>query len=181
MPVLLYHGSGQYFEQPDLEKTRGFLDFGRGFYLTTYLRQAQDWALRKLRPSDIGTRAYIYEYQFDSERQRELNVLELLEYNNTWLEFVMGARDAEDAGTQYDLIYDKMADGHLQTIIRQFSKQKINEQTALKRLRFPSRDQYCFKSPKALGLIHRLRYAELNKTDGDPIVEWHTVGGDEND
>lgn len=65
MAILLYHGSDQYFEKEDLSKTRGFLDFGKGFYLTTYLEQAQEWALRKSRMSDISTRSYIYEYQFD--------------------------------------------------------------------------------------------------------------------
>lgn len=186
MSILLYHGSNQYFEQVDLKTAsmRGFLDFGRGFYLTTYFEQAESWAFRKISFSDVSARAYVYEYRFDSEYLEELNVLKFLKYDNKWFDFVIEARGKEDMGTEYDLIYDRMADGNLSTIITQFKKGEICRQVALKKLCFKSssRDQYCFKSLKAVNMLHRIRYAEVGRTSNKgTIVKWHKVGGNEND
>lgn len=183
MPILLYHGSGQYFEQPDIEKGRDFVDFGKGFYLTTYQQQAQKWAFQKLSPHDAGAVAYIYMYRFDLERLEELNVLKLLKYDKLWLDFVAEARSSLDVGTEYDLIYDKMADGTPDKTIRQYKFHQISAHEALEKLRFSSsRDQYCFKSTKALNMLHRLRYADIHRGDGrEPVVNWHSIGGNAND
>ena len=38
--MILYHTSYMVVEQPDLEHSRDYLDFGKGFYLTSLRHQA---------------------------------------------------------------------------------------------------------------------------------------------
>lgn len=54
-PAKVYHGTTDRYATAirrngvDLSKGRGAADFGRGFYLTTSLYQAQQWANQKFR------------------------------------------------------------------------------------------------------------------------------------
>lgn len=43
----LYHGSTVIVKHPSVQKGRKATDFGKGFYTTTNLEQAQKWALLK--------------------------------------------------------------------------------------------------------------------------------------
>ena len=42
----LYHSSTEIVEHPDTLHSRDYLDFGKGFYLTTIREQAEKYALR---------------------------------------------------------------------------------------------------------------------------------------
>lgn len=48
----LYHGTNQEFYKFEFSKARSFKDFGKGFYLTSNLSQAQRWAQQKARNGD---------------------------------------------------------------------------------------------------------------------------------
>ena len=43
----VYHGSTLAIPHPDTAHSKRFLDFGPGFYVTTFRRQAERWARRK--------------------------------------------------------------------------------------------------------------------------------------
>lgn len=45
--MIVYHGSTEIVEKPDVEHSYRLLDFGRGFYVTTVKEQAERWARRK--------------------------------------------------------------------------------------------------------------------------------------
>ena len=45
--MIVYHGSTSIVEKPDILHSKRFLDFGRGFYVTSYKSQAERWAKRK--------------------------------------------------------------------------------------------------------------------------------------
>ena len=45
--MILYHGSNQEIIKPNVEFSKRYLDFGKGFYLTSYKEQSEKWALRK--------------------------------------------------------------------------------------------------------------------------------------
>ena len=60
----LYHSSNVSVERPDTEHSRPYLDFGRGFYLTSLYEQAVKYAQRFKRrgqPAWLNT----YEFVFD--------------------------------------------------------------------------------------------------------------------
>ena len=44
---MVYHGTTEIIEKPDVAHSKRYLDFGKGFYLTTYEDQAKKWAIRK--------------------------------------------------------------------------------------------------------------------------------------
>lgn len=45
--MIVYHGSIQSVERPDILHSYRALDFGKGFYVTTIREQAERWAKRK--------------------------------------------------------------------------------------------------------------------------------------
>ena len=45
--MIAYHGSTSIVKKPDALHSKRFLDFGRGFYVTSYKSQAERWAKRK--------------------------------------------------------------------------------------------------------------------------------------
>ena len=72
--MILFHGSTDLVEQPEIRESENFLDFGTGFYTTTSYEQAERWARIKMRRNnaDVG---YVSIYEFDFEKaQKELNI-----------------------------------------------------------------------------------------------------------
>lgn len=61
--MILYHGTNADFDTIDLNKTKPYKDFGRGFYVTEIRDQALDLARKR---SDIWEGSpVVQEYQFD--------------------------------------------------------------------------------------------------------------------
>ena len=47
--MIVYHGSICEIVKPDIKHSKRYLDFGCGFYVTTYKNQAERWAIRAAR------------------------------------------------------------------------------------------------------------------------------------
>ena len=45
--MIVYHGTTAIIEKPDIKHSKKYLDFGAGFYLTTYEEQAKKWQFVK--------------------------------------------------------------------------------------------------------------------------------------
>lgn len=45
--MIVYHGITEVIQKPDVHHSKKYLDFGMGFYLTTYEEQARKWGIRK--------------------------------------------------------------------------------------------------------------------------------------
>lgn len=45
--MILYHGTTEVIKHPDISFSKDYLDFGKGFYLTSFQKQAEKWAMRK--------------------------------------------------------------------------------------------------------------------------------------
>lgn len=45
--MIVYHGSTEIIKNPDVVHSKKYLEFGRGFYITTFENQAKKWAVRK--------------------------------------------------------------------------------------------------------------------------------------
>jgi len=85
----LYHGSNQIIKTPNLSKSRKFLDFGCGFYLSAGLKQAENRAISSKIFFDTGNSTInIYEYN-------TVNNLNIMEFNRAdiyWLDYVIANR-----------------------------------------------------------------------------------------
>jgi hypothetical protein len=61
----VYHGSYMAIENIDFSFSRKRRDFGRGFYVTKLLSQAEYWAARK--GDDNDTEGVVTEFDFDED------------------------------------------------------------------------------------------------------------------
>lgn len=61
--MTVYHGSTFVLEKPSVSKSKKYLDFGMGFYVTTFKQQAEKWALRKKLFSPEGSKSIVNVYE----------------------------------------------------------------------------------------------------------------------
>lgn len=133
-------------KSPDIKHSRDNLDFGKGFYLTSYREQAENYANRFKRR---GRRAWLCIYEFEIEIN-SWNILELREYNLNWLDFISKCRAGEDT-TTYDIVIGGIAnDKVIRTLDRYFMGELTKDQ-ALGQLIFEKPNiQYCIRSQELI-------------------------------
>ena len=105
--MIVYHGSVCKVRQPDISFSKSNLDFGRGFYVTSYRGQAERWAKRKAMRSRRSPILNIYEIADDLDEYKVLNFQRI---NETWLDFVCSCRRGGDDYLAYDVIKGPVAD-----------------------------------------------------------------------
>ena len=81
----LYHSSNMIVEYPDTQHSRKYLDFGRGFYLTSIYDQAVRYAQRFKRRKQ---QAWLNTYEFTISDESQWNILRFDTYDSRWLDFV---------------------------------------------------------------------------------------------
>jgi len=100
----LYHSSDVSVTKPDTFHSRDYLDFGKGFYLTSIHEQAVRYAQRFIRrQKDAWLNAYEFEFE-----PSEWKILVFDSYNKEWLNFVANCRAGND-NTDFDLIIGGIA------------------------------------------------------------------------
>lgn len=142
----LYHSSNQAVEHPDTVYSRDYLDFGKGFYLTSLYDQAVKYAQRFIRRQQTAW-LNIYEFDFNPTKW---NVLEFGSYDRAWLNFVSKCRAGED-NSDYDIVIGGIAnDKVIQTLDRYFEGELSEDETlGLLKYERPN-NQYCIRSQKML-------------------------------
>lgn len=142
----LYHASDVSVESPDTIHSRNYLDFGKGFYLTSIHEQATRYAQRFIRRQK---NAWVNSYEFEFEPM-EWKILRFDSYDEDWLNFVAKCRAGND-DTDYDLVIGGIAnDRVIQTLDRYFTGE-LTENETLGMLKFERPNiQYCIRSQKML-------------------------------
>ena len=114
-----------------------------------------DEAQKKGRKNKI---AYIYTYQLNCVEPEKWKILELLEYDKKWLEYITKNR-MEAHEDDYDIVYDRMADKRYPDLTNAIEAFYFGEKEAtevVQMIRWKKEaDQYCFKNEKALSLLER--------------------------
>lgn len=152
--MLVFHSSNQCFTDPDIEHSRDALDFGKGFYVTRLMEQAEKYAKRFLR---IGEDAcmHIFEYTPDPE----LRVKIFNSYDEKWLDFVCGCRKGGDYYKQYDIIEGGVANDKVFQTVDLYIAGVYNKEQALQNLAYEMpNNQLCFVTQKAIDRC--LRFVE---------------------
>ncbi|MGN0180871.1 MAG: DUF3990 domain-containing protein [Candidatus Ornithomonoglobus sp.] len=148
--IRLYHGSNVAVREPKIIKSDRKLDFGTGFYLTTSYKQAERWAelttARRRRGKEIIT-----VFEFNEEVLQKLNVLIFKYADVEWLKYAANNRRNENAEDDYDIVAGPVANDKTAPVIAAFFAGIYDEEETIKRL-LPQklRDQYAFKTVKAL-------------------------------
>ena len=95
--MILYHSSTVEVKEPDTTHSRLYLDFGKGFYLTSIHEQAVRYAERFLRRKRI---AWLNTYEL-KDNLEGWKILYLESYDKQWLDFVSACRAGNDT-SDYD-------------------------------------------------------------------------------
>lgn len=142
----LYHSSDMSVSSPDIIHSRNYLDFGRGFYLTSFHEQAVRYAQRFLRRQK---EAWLNSYELESEPS-EWKILEFDSYDRNWLNFIANCRAGKDT-TDFDIVIGGIAnDKVIQTLDRYFEGE-LSENETLGLLKYERPNiQYCIRSQKML-------------------------------
>ena len=141
--ISLYHGSNMVIEEIDLQKTRPYKDFGRGFYLTSMKEQAQKMAQRVSRIFEEPSKEWAL--FVINNRNRDYQDIYSMECNHD---------------NKYDLVIGPVADDDLALLFRQFSGGLISVEVLVEAMKFKKlTNQYSFHTERALELLEKVRWS----------------------
>lgn len=142
----VYHASAAKVEKPDTLHSREFLDFGKGFYVTTLREQAIKYAERFVRR---GQEAWLNVYELD-DSYTTYKVKVFPSYDEEWLEFVAECRKGRVEG-DYQIIIGGIANDRIFRTIDLYFAGDITKEEALRRLLFEQpNDQICIRSQEVI-------------------------------
>jgi hypothetical protein len=150
--MILYHGSIEIVENPEIRIPSRSLDYGYGFYTTTSLKQAEDWVKRKLNSnSPVG---YVNIYEFDNNLIKSLKTLLFESPTEEWVDFVMSNRTNKDFNHDFDIVYGPVANDKVYAAFALYEGGIIDKQNLISELKaYKLVDQYLFHTDKALKTI----------------------------
>ena len=114
--MVLYHGSKEIVEYPEIRKARFNKDFYCGFYCTSLSEQAKRWATR------YGEKGYINQYEYTPDKSLRCLVFE--EMTEEWLDFIVACRNGKSHN--YDIVEGPMADDTIYNYIQNYLDKKIS-------------------------------------------------------
>jgi hypothetical protein len=143
----LFHSSSQIVTKPDVYHSREFLDFGKGFYLTTIEEQALAYAKKFTTRSRT---AYLNIYEFDESQCEQWQILKFQSYDEEWLDFVMDCRSGND-GSSWDLVVGGIANDRVFRTVDLYFSGDISKVEALGRLKFEHpNNQICIRAQRVI-------------------------------
>lgn len=149
----LYHGSNARVVMPEIRPLVRALDFGRAFYLASGLEQAVKWAKTTVLRRGEG-RPTVSVFELDDSRVRGLDVKRFDKPTVEWLRYVGKNRNQGIDEGEFDLVIGPVANDNTMPVLNLYFKGAYTEEEALRRL-LPQRlrDQFAFKTDRALGLL----------------------------
>lgn len=147
----LYHGSNIRIVTIDLEKSKPFKDFGKGFYLSDNRTQAEDMANFKSLISGGTSMVTKFEFDADGLNSSGLKIKKFDSYSDEWLDFIIANREGYKVA-KYDFVYGPIADDKVGVQLRRYKDEVIDKIELLKRLKFMKgiTFQYFFGSEAAI-------------------------------
>lgn len=143
----VFHSSTAIIEHPDISFSRDYLDFGKGFYVTTLRQQAVNYADRFLKR---GKLAFLNEYVWDENSTTQCKIKRFERYDEVWLDFIMSCRNGND-NSLWDIVVGGIANDKVFRTIDLYFTKEITKDEALKRLidERPN-NQICFRNQEVI-------------------------------
>jgi hypothetical protein len=154
----VYHGSIQSVRNPRVERGRPSTDFGKGFYTTTNIEQAEHWALYKKKNAGNDAKAVVCIYEVDNDLldKNEYDTLRFREPDEVWLTFVTDCRASKTHS--HDMVFGAVANDKIYETLELYEDGILNIQETIARLKVkPFYNQISFHSPAA---VRELRFIE---------------------
>lgn len=158
----LYHGSDTAILNIDLDKSKPFKDFGRGFYLSDQFEQAMEMAKQRVQQKyGIGT-PVVTTFEFDESAlvDGNLNVKMWKDYCIEWAEFVLRNRNRNltHPWHNFDIVYGPIADDSVTFQLRRFQAGYLSMEQLIEELKYKKgiTFQYFFANEKAISKLRLL-------------------------
>lgn len=150
--IILYHGSKEIVEFPEIRTARYHKYFYFGFYCTVYKEQAVRWAVRYTGIGKISEFEYI--------PNEKLRILHFEEMTEEWLDFIVACRRGQSH--DYDIVEGPMADDTIFNYIQNFIDGKITRAAfwELARFKRPTH-QISFHTARALAALRFVKGYEV--------------------
>lgn len=170
--MILYHGSYTIVQEIDLFKCAPYKDFGRGFYVTSSIKQAENFvrlslkraALRGIITDDV-TSGYVSKFKFEASDKLIKKTFEQADIE--WLHFVVSNRDnsyfpeIRKYYKKYNVIIGKIANDRTASTLQAYVDNAYGvagtpkaDQMAISTL-LPNKleDQICFRDENAVACL----------------------------
>lgn len=155
--MIVYHGTTEIIRRPDVIHSKKYLDFGTGFYVTTFEEQARKWALRKGLRQEKKAVVNVYEMKKDL---REYRVLTFEHENEQWLDFVCDCRKGKELNQLYDIVIGNVADDDVFKTVDLYFRGLWEKEKVLKELRYyKMNDQICITNQDTLDEVLEFKMA----------------------
>ncbi len=139
--IMVYHGSSQIVDTPEIRIARFNKDFYFGFYCTIMRRQAERWATR------YGQTGYVNLYEYHPNEN--LKMLKFEKMTEEWLDFIAACRVGR--AHDYDIVEGPMADDTIFNYVQGFIDGKYSRAAfwELAKFKYPTH-QISFHTARAL-------------------------------
>jgi hypothetical protein len=164
----VYHGSDIRIEKVDLLKSRDFLDFGKGFYVTLIRKHAHQRALDIAERNKTSPVVTVFDYHEFYPERHDMNVRKFSTVSTEWVEFVIMNRDADikQPAHNYDIVEGPIADDWVSSQIKNYQKGKITLKQLLDKLEHRElTHQICFCTPESLFAFEQIGYGDIYNTE----------------
>ena len=157
----LYHGSLEQVSTPEIRESDHTLDYGKGFYATTSLEQAENWVKRRANEMRVD-KGYVNVYEFDESALRKLKGLIFYQPTEEWVDFVHQNRTVKGFLHDYDIVYGPVANDRVYAAFDLYEGGVLNKQELIRELRtYKLVDQYLFHTSSALQYLSFIEAKEV--------------------
>ncbi len=135
--MLVYHGSNQQIEAPQIIQGKHTKDFGNAFYCTVIYEQAERWARRFDTPI-VNSYSTLFE--------NSLKILEFKEMTEEWLDFIVDCRAGKPHN--YDIVVGPIANDQVYNFVANFINKTITREQfwIMAKFKYPTHQiAYCSK------------------------------------
>lgn len=151
--MILYHGSYMPILDPKADAGRNDLDFGKGFYLTSILRQAQSWAhaVSLRRGPSFKPKVTTYEFAMEDAEKDGFKVKRFAKYDLEWLDYVVDCRRGGTMQYEFDIVEGGVADDNVIDTVEDYENGRITAQQALGELAYKEvNHQMCIRKQEII-------------------------------
>ena len=157
----LYHGSIEQVNTPEIRESSHTLDYGKGFYATTSLEQAENWVKRRAKEMGVA-QGYVNVYEFDKSALRKMKSLIFNEPTEEWVDFVHQNRTVKGFQHDYDIVYGPVANDRVYAAFALYEGGVLNKHELIRELRtYKLVDQYLFHTSLALQYLSFIEAKEV--------------------
>lgn len=164
--MILYHGTNIDIKEISLSLCRPSKDFGRGFYTTDILEQAQNMAVRVSRIYGGSPIVNIYSISDDFLTLPNLYIKNFGNIASVeWALFVMNNRNRNfndyrsencNLDCKYDIVHGPIADDTMTTLFRLFQEELLSLEMLTKGMIYrEATSQYSFHTERAVHLLKK--------------------------